>query len=180
MLKEFEKSSQGSVSVAFEASRDFGTGRETTLEYSIKIAASLAKLSADSGRSIDIVAGQTPLRNAGWREAMDYLAHLKVAEKTASTAFEAAPEPGQVIVAIVPAVETRLVPALSRLAERARGLVVVLLEGFTPDEAPHEFLSRLEGSNLTIISCSPGNLEAAIKELSNSLFCAGKSPASVG
>ncbi len=180
MLKEFEQASQGSVTIAFATGRDFGTGRETTLEYSIKIAASLAKLSADSGCSIDIIAGQTPLRNAGWREAMDYLAHLKVAERVASAEFMAATEPGQAIVAVVPAIETRLVPALLRLAERARGLVVVLLEGFTPDEAPDEFLSRLKGGNLNVITCSPGNLEAAIKELSNFLSYAGKSPASVG
>lgn len=71
MIKEFEQARQGSVSVAFEARRDFGVGRETTLEYSIKIAASLAKLCADSGRNIDIIAGKTPLHNAVWREAMD-------------------------------------------------------------------------------------------------------------
>ncbi|MFC2071839.1 DUF58 domain-containing protein [Chloroflexota bacterium] len=180
MLKEFEQTSQGSVTIAFETRCDFGAGRETTLEYSIKIAASLAKLSADSGRSIDIIAGQIPLRNAGWREAMDYLAHLKVEEQAASAEFAAAKEPGQVIVAIVPAIETKLAPALSQLANRARGLVVVLLEGFTPDEAPHKFLSRLKGGNLNIISCSPGNLEAAIKELSNFLFYTGKLPAPLG
>ena len=175
MLKEFEQASQGSVTVAFETGRDFGTGRETTLEYSIKIAASLAKLSADSGHSIDIFTGQTPLRNAGWREAMDYLAHLKVEEKATSTEFAVVPEPGQVIVAIVPAIETKLVPALSQLAYRVRGLVV-LLEGFTPNEVPHEFLSRLKGDNLNIISCTPGNLEAAIKKLGNYLSYTRKVP----
>lgn len=175
MLKEFEQASQGSVTVAFETGRDFGTGRETTLEYSIKIAASLAKLSADSGRSIDIFTGQTPLRNAGWREAMDYLAHLKVEEKATSTEFAVVPEPGQVIVAIVPAIETKLAPILSQLAHRVGGLVV-LLEGFTLNEVPHEFLSRLKGDNLNIISCTPGNLEAAIKKLSNYLSYTGKLP----
>jgi uncharacterized protein (DUF58 family) len=179
MLKEFEQASQGSVTVAFETRHDFGAGRETTLEYSIKIAASLAKLSADSGRSIDIFTGQTPLRNAGWREAMDYLAHLKVEEKAASTEFAVVPEPGQVIVVIVPAIETKLVPALSQLAHRVRGLLV-LLEGFTPDEVPLEFLSRLKGDNLNIISCTPGNLEAAIKKLGNFLFYTSKSSAPVG
>ena len=180
MLKEFEQSSQGSVAVAFDTGRDFGTGRETTLEYSIKIAASLAKLCADSGRSIDIVAGGTPLRNVGWRAAMDYLAHLEVEEKAAMSELTGVPEPGQVVVAIVPTVETALIPALSQLAGRARGLVVVLLEGFAPDEVPHEFLSRLKESSLDIISCSRDNLEAAIKRLGNSPLFAGKLPASVG
>jgi len=180
MLKEFEQTKQRSATVAFETRRDFGTGRETTLEYSIKIAASLAKLCADSGHSIDIMAGETPLTNAGWREAMDYLAHLEVAGKATLAELMAAPEPGQVIVVIVPTVETKLIPALLQLADRGRGLVVVLLEGFAPDEAPDEFLARLKGSSLDIISCSQGNLAAAIEKLGNSLFLAGEVPASVG
>ena len=179
MLKEFEQTSQGSVTVVFETGRDFGTGRETTLEYSIKIAASLARLCADSGRNIDIIAGETPLRNAGWREAMDYLARLEVDGKAAPAELRAAPEPGQVVVAIVPETETTLVPALSPLAERVRGLVVVLLEGFAPDEIPHQFPAGLKGSNFQIISCPRGNLEAAIQKLGNYLLFAGKSPAPV-
>ena len=180
MLKEFEQARQGSVTVAFETKRDFGTGKETTLEYSIKIAASLAKLSADSGRGIDIIAGETPLRNAGWREAMDYLAHLGAGGKTGWAELTSAPQPGQVVVAIVPAIETGLIPVLSKLADRVRGLVVVLLEGFAPDEITREFPPRLGGNNLTIINCSRGNLEAAIKKLGNSLLFAGKSSAPVG
>lgn len=179
MLKEFEQANQGSVTVAFETRRDFGTGRETTLEYSIKIAASLARLCVDSGRSIDIIAGETPLHNAGWRAAMDYLAHLEVGGKAALAELRAAPEPGQVIVAIVPRIETELVLALSQLTDRVQGLVVVLLEGFAPDEISHEFPSRLKGSNLNIISCPRGNLEAAIKKLGSSLFFAGKLPVPV-
>ncbi len=181
MLKEFEQASQGSVTVAFETRRDFGTGRETTLEYSIKIAASLAKLCADSGHGIDIIAGATPLTNAGWREAMDYLAHLEVEGKATLAELLAEPEPGQVVVVIVPTIETELIPRLSQLAGRVRGLVVVLLEGFaTDDEVPHQFLARFKGNNLDTISCSQGNLAAAIKNLGNSLFLVGKVPASMG
>ncbi|MFC1985817.1 DUF58 domain-containing protein [Chloroflexota bacterium] len=180
MLKEFEQASQGSVTVIFETRRDFGTGRETTLEYSIKVTASLAKLCADSGRTIDIIAGENPLRNVGWQESMDYLAHLEAGRKTDLAELMAVPQSGQVVVAIAPAIETELIPSLRQLANRVRGLTLVLLEGFTPYETPHEFHSRLKGSNLNIVSCSPGNLEAAIKELDNSLFFAGKSPAEVG
>ena len=180
MLKEFEQASQGSVTVAFESRRDFGTGRETTLEYSIKIAASLAKLCADSGHSIDIITGETPLHNAGWQEAMNYLARLKVGGKSAFVKLTTAPELGQVAVAIVPAIETELVPTLLQLADRVGGLVVVLLEGFTPDEIPSELLSRLERRNLKIITCCRGNLKTAVKELENSLFVAGRIPELVG
>ena len=180
MLKEFEQANQGSVVVTFETRRDFGTGRETTLEYSIKIAASLAKLCADSGRSIDIITGATPLTNAGWREAMDFLAHLKVEGKDTLTELMSVSEPDKIVVVIVPTIETKIIPILSQLADRVRGLVVLLLEGFAPNEVPHEFLARLKKGNLDIISCSQDNLAAAIKNLDNSLFLAGKVPASIG
>ena len=110
---------------------------------------------------------------------MGYLAQLKVAEKATPAEFTLAAEAGQVIVAIVPAVESNLVASLQRLAERAQGLVVVLLEGFAPNETPDKFLAQLKGGNLTVISCSRGNLEAAVRRLDNFLFYAGKSPAPV-
>ena len=109
---------------------------------------------------------------------MDYLVHLEVDERVATAELTVAP--GQVVVAIVPVIETELIPALSQLAERVQRLAVVLLEGFVPGEIPHEFLSRLKGSNLDIVSCSRGNLEAAVKKLGNSLFFTGKLPTTVG
>ena len=180
MLKEFEQASQGSVTVIFEARRDFGTGRETTLEYSIKITASLARLCTGSGHTIDIIAGEIPLHDAGWREAMDYLARLEVGGKSALAELAAAPRSGRVVVAIVPAIEAKLVSALSQLADRVGKLVVVLLDGFAPDETPDECIFRLKGSNLDVINCSRGNLEAAIKKLGDALLLAGKLPASMG
>ncbi|MBA7648500.1 hypothetical protein ES703_56286 [subsurface metagenome] len=179
MLKEFEQAGQGSVSVAFETSRDFGTGRETTLEYSIKIAASLAKICADSGRNIDIIAGETPLHNAEWQVAMDYLAHLEVAGKDVSAELTAALKRSRAMVAIVPAAETGLASALSQLADRGQRLLVILLEGFTQDEVPHKAGFVLKAKNMEIINCSQGNLEATINKLSSSLFFSGKSPVRV-
>ncbi len=180
MLKEFEQASQGSVTVVFGTKSDFGIGRETTLEYSIKIAASLAKLCADSGRSIDIITSEKPLHNAGWREAMDYLAHLEVGGKVGLAELTPTPEPGQVVVAIVPTIETKLAHSLYQLADRVQRLAVILLEGFSADETPNEFLSRLKRDSLNIIICSRGNLEGAIHELASSPLFADKSPAPVG
>ncbi len=180
MLKEFEQANQGAVIGTFGTGRDFGAGREATLEDRIKMDASLARFSADYGQSIDIIAGEAPLRNAGWTEAMNYLAHLEAGGKTAFTQLPAAPAPGQVVVAIVPAVETELIPALTQLAGQARGLVVVLLEGFAPGEVPNQSFAELKESDFPIINCSRGNLEGAIERLGNLLYQAGGIPASMG
>jgi len=170
MLKEFEQASQGSVTVAFETKDEYGVDKETTLEYSTRIAASLARLSTDSGRSLDIFAGQTPLSRAGWREAMDYLAHLRAAGGTALAELASASLPDQTVVAIVPAREPGLIPVLTQLARRVRRLEVVLLEGFTPDEEPGLFLSQLKGGNTNVLSCPQGDLTAAIENLGNTLI----------
>jgi len=180
MLKEFEQASQGSVTVVFESGYDFGTGRETTLEYSIKIAASLARLCADSGQKIDILAGEQLLRQAGWQEAMDFLARLEAGGKTGLAELLEQVETGQDVVAIVPAVETQLISSLSLLASRVKGLVIVILEGFVPDEAPDLLTSRLKGSGLEIIRCSRGDLEEAIRKLDHSSFFAGRLTLSAG
>ncbi|MFC1915977.1 DUF58 domain-containing protein [Chloroflexota bacterium] len=172
MLKEFEQTNQGRVIVVLETGYDFGTGRETTLEYSLKIAASLARLCTDTGRTMDIITGKTSLFNAGWQETMNYLARIEVNEKTTTAELGNVLEPGQVVVAIVPALKTKVIPALSPLSGRENRLIVVLLRGFAAGEKPPKFGSELKGRNLDVVSCYHGQLEVALKELGNSLFFA--------
>lgn len=180
MLKEFEQAGKDSVAVIFPTRRDFGTGRETTLEYSIRIAASLAKLAKDSGRNIDIIAGKNQLRNASCQEAMDYLARLQVDGETGLSELTAVAQPGQVVVVVAPAMEIELVPTWSQLSKHEPRTVVVLLEGFAPDDIRGGFLSRLNRDSLEIIRCSRGNLATTIERLGNSLSVAGELPTSVG
>ena len=173
MIKEFEQAQQGSVTVALDTSRDFGAGRETTLEYSIKIAASLAKLCADFGRSIDIITGDETLHNADWQTVMTYLARLEVTGKSIPAELPTVVETSQAIVAIIPAVEGGLNSVLAQLASQGRG-VMVLLESFASDEVPEKIISEFEGRKLEIIRCSRGSPEATIDKLGNSLFFASE------
>ncbi|MEE8420197.1 MAG: DUF58 domain-containing protein [Dehalococcoidales bacterium] len=173
MLKQFEQSGQGSVSVIFSANRVFGEGRETTLEYSLRVAASLAGLCAASGRGVDIIAGTEPLHNAGWPEAMHYLARLETGAGKTLPELLPAVAPGKTVVAVVPVADPDSIPALELLAGRAGGLFAVLLEGFSPEEDAAAFTSRMQGCNITVVRCPLNNLEDAIRKL-------GKSLASVG
>jgi len=166
MLKEFEQSGLGLVSVVFGTDSDFGAGRDTTLEYSIKITASLAKLCADSGRGIDIIAGKTPLHNANWQTAMDYLANLKADEKDAKLELTEFSGRGGSVVAVLPVIETGLSTIVAELSKRVGRLVVILLEGFTSDKEPPKTLSGPVDNNIDIIYCSPGNLKSVIEKLS--------------
>ena len=176
MLKEFEQPLHGSITVLIDTRHDNGGGRETTLEYSIKIAASLSRLCTDLGQSLNITAGAETRYHLGWREAMDFLARM---EAGGSAVPESAvlPEPGQVIVAIVPAREVDLIPTLARLAGGSKE-VIVLLERFALGESPEAFFSGLRSANIDIVRCTAGNLEAGIKQIAGSTFFSGK-PAGV-
>ena len=170
VVKQFEESSQGSLAVAFETGQEWGEGKESTLEYSIKIAASLAKHCADSGRGISIMAGPTPLSKANCLEAMEYLAGLSVEGAASLEKLTEATGPSHFLVVVVPATKIDLIPQLSKLAERHGRLVLVLLEGFGEGEMPHEFIRQLGGSNLDLVRCSRGNLKPAIDTLGHSLL----------
>ena len=134
MLKQFEESRQGSLAVAFDAEHDVGAGRETTLEYSIRIAASLTRLAAQSGRTVDLFTGGARLSGAGCQEAMDHLARLEPGGKGGLANLAQAVMPDQTVVAVVTAADGEQVPLLAALSQRARKLVIILLEGFAPDE----------------------------------------------
>ena len=172
VVKEFEETSQGSVAVAFETARDWGDGRETTVEYSIRLAASLAHYCGDSGQAIGILAPPSPLPVAHWLEAMDYLAGLKVGAAATLDKLTENVEAGQSLVAVVPALEIHLLPSLFRLADRDVRLTVVILEGFAEEEATQEFFSRLGGSGISLVRCPRGDLKAAVDALGRSLLLA--------
>jgi len=169
MLKQFEESRQGAVAVAFDTEHNPGAGRETTLEYSIRIAASLARLAAESGRTVDLFTGGTRLSGAGWQEAMDHLARLGSGGKGSLADLTQAVLPDQTVVAVVAAADSGQVPLLAALSQRARKLVIILLEGFAPDEYSQEFYDRLKGLYTEIIRCSLGGLEQCIEELNGAL-----------
>ncbi len=179
VVKQFEEARHGAVAVAFETKLDHGVGRETTLEYSVKIAASLARYSESSGRGISILAGPTPLSGTNWLDAMDYLAGITIGTPASLEELAKSVAPGETFVAIVSATETSLIPGLRRLAGGRQRLVLVLLEGFDPSENPHEFVSGLSGSNYDIVRCSRGNLREALVALSHSRVLGSELPAAV-
>jgi uncharacterized protein (DUF58 family) len=173
VVKEYEEAAGGPVTVAFESRREWGQGRETTLEYSVKIAATLARYCGDSQRTISVLAGPTPLHRASWVEVMDYLAELPVGDSPTLKELASAAEGGQPLVVIVSSADHSAVNVLPGLANRQGGLVVVLLEGFADGEMPQEFLAHLHGGNVDLVRCARGDLKSAIKALSQTRAAMG-------
>jgi uncharacterized protein (DUF58 family) len=173
VVKQYEEATGGPVGVAFDGRREWGQGRETTLEYSVKIAASIARSCADSQRTVSVLAGSTPQHRTNWVEAMDYLAELSVGDSLALKELASMAERGQPLVVIASSADEDAVKVLPDLASKYGGLVVVLLEGFTDQEVPQESLLRLQGSNVDLVRCSRGDLKSAMIALSRTRVTAG-------
>ena len=169
IVKEFEESSQGAVLVAFEDRREWGDGRDTTFEYAVRVAASLARQRSASGHGIGILAGPEPRSEAYWLDAMDYLATLAVGGATGLDEPTESVAAGQTLVAVVPAAAPSPVPPLSRLSARGVRVVAVLLEGFAEDESPSEVVSVLGHEGISVVRCTRGNLAEAVEALGRTL-----------
>ena len=161
VVKQFEGASRAPITVTFPTDQDWGEGRHSTLEYSIKIAASVGWQCVRSGSPLSILAGPTPLPNADWLQAMDYLAGISAGEAP-SLAELATGEPSETLVAILPAARSDLIPDVLQLAERRPRLIAIVLEGFTSAEAPDEFGSRLSGRVHELVRCPRGQLKTAL------------------
>jgi uncharacterized protein (DUF58 family) len=179
VVKEFEEPSQVSVAIAFDTGREWGTGRESTLEYAIRVAASLAHRCSDSGQPISILAGPAPPLRAHWSDAIEYLAGLEVGSGPGLEELVARAEPGQGLVAVVPSHETGLGPTLARLARRRGRLVVVLLDGFSPKEESPAVHSTLSTGGVKLVRCPLGGLKDALDALAQALSTTEHQQASV-
>ena len=164
VVKQFEGANQMPIAVAFPTDQDFGEGKDTTLEYSIKIAASVGWQCVRLGNTLSILAGPTPLANADWLPAMGYLAGLSPGEAP-SMVEAAAGESAETVVAVLPAARSDLIPDVIQLAESHPRLIAIVLEGFASAEAPDEFVSRLSGRVHELIRCPRGQLNTALAGL---------------
>ena len=177
VVKQFEGASLVPVAVAFPTDQDWGEGRDTTLEYSIKIAASVGLQCARSGNPLSVLAGPSPLPNADWLQAMDYLAGLSPGEgRSLAEADVAAGDSAETLVAILPAARGDLIPDVLRLAEGHPRLIAIVLEGFTSAETADEFVSRLSGRVHELIRCRRGQLNAALAGLGRAWLPSSRVP----
>ena len=78
MLKEFEDSQEDTLIIGFDSSADSGDGRETVLEYSIKLAASVAGYIAGRGGGVRLVTGGLTDQELAWPVLLKELALLEV------------------------------------------------------------------------------------------------------
>ena len=163
MVKEYDEIPQGEVHVAFNPGCVLGQGRDTTLEYSIKIAASLAHRCFQVGRPFRMWPSCEERAFSTWHSVLEYLTRLDSCTETAAQPRPDNLNPSGSSVVVVSAADR---PTLQLLRQR-RSLsrtVVVLLEGFGPGEDPNAN-QMLLGTATVVVRCSIGGLPDALGSL---------------
>jgi len=173
MVREFEDPNEQNLYLLFDAIQVWGGGKDTTLEYGIKIAVSAADYARRRGFRASLWGGG--LRpgpaapslgdNTMWPELVKNLA--LVAPGDGDPLAEAVKQlpPGSNAIVAVSAADSHAIRTLAQVAPSVRRLVVVLLDGFGEPPAEGVSLSTLERAGITVIRCKPGMLPEALQAL---------------
>ena len=167
MVKEFEDTQENTLIISFDTTHDLGQGKETTLEYSIKVAVSVATYVMQHGGSVRLLAGRLAGQEAPWPQMLKELA-LVEAGKGPGLAALVGSLPGQTrVLVIVSETDEEAIEALTRRAGQMSGLAIVVLEGFRDDPPVHngKATETFERIGVPVVSCGQGNLPEALRSL---------------
>ena len=167
MLKEFEDSQENTLIISFDSSADSGEGRETVLEYSIKLAASVAGYVAGRGGGVRLLTGALPDQELLWPDLLKELALLEVKKGPGMPALVDSLPDGARLLALVSEADSEGIEAIRRRAGQLSGLAVVVLEGFeqAPSPRSESVLGSLRIAEATVVSCRRGQLQEAFRSL---------------
>lgn len=130
MVKEFEDSHENTLVIIFDSSDDVGHGQETTLEYSIKLEASVAGHVIGHGGNVRILTGRLQGQDTPWADMLQELALLEAGDgPTLPGMLETLPA-GSRVLALVSEADFTGIESLGRRASHMAELAVVVLEGF--------------------------------------------------
>ena len=164
-VKEMEDSSQRALTVVFETRESVGEGRDTTLEYSIKLAASMGVHAIRTGDSIGLLGGNL---QGEWAEPATFMRELALLDAGASPSLAdlllMAPSSSPVVV-IVHAANAEAVSALEHSLPRLSGLSAVVLEGFAAPEDEAGAAARLRSAGIATVVCRNGDISDAIRQM---------------
>ena len=165
-VKEMEDTAERALTVAFDTRQAFGLDRETTLEYSIKLAASVELYALKKGESVQLLAGEL---QGEWTDVEAYLRELALLEASPespglASALDTVPGSAPVM-ALVAAEDRDGMAAVERNAPRLPGMVAVVLKGFGEEDARTGAIEPLQRSGVPAIVCEPGALTETIRAL---------------
>ena len=164
MVKEYDRSPESQTVLFINAGHNAGTGKESTFEYGIKLAASIARACYRTDSSFRMAPPGLGVQFPQWRAALEYLARLAEGEGApAERSLASLARAGRVI-AIVAATDVEGVQAVRRLpADRLAA--VVLLQGFDAEREEAGVAAALSGVGVLVVACAPGGIQQALDDL---------------
>lgn len=160
-----EDTSDRALTVVFDASHEAGEGRETALEYAIKLAASLGVHAIRTGDSARLAAGDV---RGEWADVEPFLRRLALLEPSGSfdlaTSLRSVPRSSQAV-AIVSAGDREGVGAVAAGRSLIPGLSAVLLEGFESADRESGASETLRLAGVPTVACRQGALEEAVRAI---------------
>ena len=164
MVKEYDRGPESQTVLFLNARHNTGTGKESTLEYGIKLAASIARACYQSDSSFRMAPPGLGAQFPQWRAALEYLARLAEGEGApAERGLASLARAGRVI-AIVAATDGEGLKAVRRLPA-GRLAAVVLLQGFDAEHEEAGVAAALSGAGVPVVTCVPGGIQQALDEL---------------
>ena len=177
MVKEMEDPVDRTTYLIFDAHEVWGEGRESSLEYGIKVVASVAHYAQRNHLPLKVLGGnvgakatetgqgRVPLAPMSWRRLMKDLALVNPGEgNSIAECLSHVPLGASVLVAVSSANRSAL-QAIYKALPRLHQLTLVALEGFGEPEMPEEALAQLRAAKVPIVFCLPGPLGEALRDL---------------
>ena len=164
-VKEMEDTAERSLAIVFDPRVDLGQGRESTLEYSIKLAASVGLFALKQGRSVRLAAGRV---QGEWSDAEPFLRELALLDSNGSPGIGALLQSVQrssSVISIVASADAEGSLAISQSLSNLPDQMAVVLEGFGDVEHDTGGAERLSRAGVSTVVCHRGRLDEAIASL---------------
>lgn len=167
MVKEFDRTPQGEVRLAFNPEIEIGEGRDTTLEYGVKIAASVAHRCFGDGRPFRMWPAGEGDELSTWHGVLEHLARLRQGPGDAVAELMSRGGGQGLSILVVSATDSETLSVVSG-APAMHQSIAVLLEGFDTGETD-DAAGLFDRAGFSVVRCRPGELPQAIENLSGAM-----------
>ena len=173
MVKEFEDPRDQTLNLLFDATQVWGEGRETTLEYAIKVVVGVANYARHHRVPVQVWGGNLRGTPAGggeddgrqWTELLKSLAQVFCGDGVTLGESLERLTPGASALVVAAAEDRQGIRSLGLARATLQRLVVVGLEEFGEPAAKDDLMDTLELARIPVARCRPGQLPRLLQDL---------------